>query len=577
MGETGRRAGAGAARQSAKYQAFAKLGEGGMAQVFLALARGPAGFNKLCVLKRMRSQYAKDESLVTMFIDEARLAARLNHPNVIHTYEVGENEGLYFIAMEYLEGQPLNRILAEVKQSGRTVPQEFWLRIVRDSLVGLQYAHDLKDYDGTPLRVVHRDVSPHNVFVTYDGQVKVVDFGIAKAAFSRTHTESGVLKGKVAYMSPEQARGEAIDGRSDLFAVGIVLWEALSGQNLYRHEYAATTLHKLLHETPPRLSTVVPDVDPSLDEIVAKALAPRPEDRYQSALQLRVALDAWVESHGEGVTGDQVGALVSDLFEPVREAVQRQIQAYVKGSDAIAAGKAEKEPEGAKRPSGSGPIRWRTRENMLPSIEDHPDGGSGTAVVGPSAEEERRAGTANGRRGSILWLLVATMAGALVAAVVVMAGVAHRSSPTAPSAAGTAGGSTRSGPNTLPSPTPPAPESSAPPFPNEPPLADSASAPAGATAHATGASTHAPRTASAQESAAPAAAETGYLSFDTYPWTRVSEGGRVLGDTPLVHLPLSPGEHALTLDNPEQGIHRTYPVTIRPGETLSRRLGLSEP
>ncbi len=363
MAEPGRKAGGGAP-QGGKYQAFAKLGEGGMAQVFLALARGPVGFNKLCVIKRMRTQYAKDEQLVTMFIDEARLAARLSHPNVIHTYEVGENAGLYFIAMEYLEGQPLNRIVQEARKDGRHVPDGVWLKIVRDALVGLQYAHDLKDYDGKPLHIVHRDVSPHNIFVTYDGQVKVVDFGIAKAAVSQTRTESGVLKGKVAYMSPEQARGEAIDGRSDLFAAGIVLWEVLAGQSLFRHEYAATTLHKLLHEKPPKLSTVVPDIDKDLEALVVKALEGRPEDRFQSAHEMRAAIDAWAEAHHQVVQQDEVGELLTGLFSSVREAVQRQIQAYVTG---IGAASADGSDSG-RRPSGSGPIRWSAIEGNLPEI-----------------------------------------------------------------------------------------------------------------------------------------------------------------------------------------------------------------
>ena len=184
-----------------KYQLFASLGRGGMADVFLAVARGQMGFNKLAVVKRLRQVLAEEPAFRTMFLDEARLAARLGHPNIVHTYEVGEQNGVYFIAMEYLEGQSLNKVLKEALRRQEALEPEVGARIIADALGGLSYAHTLGDYDGRPLEIIHRDVSPHNIFVTYDGHTKLVDFGIAKAALSSTETEVGVLKGKVAYMS----------------------------------------------------------------------------------------------------------------------------------------------------------------------------------------------------------------------------------------------------------------------------------------------------------------------------------------------------------------------------------------
>ena len=385
-----------------------------------------------------------------------------------------------------------------------------------------------------------------------------------------------MLKGKVAYMSPEQARGDAIDGRSDLFAMGIVLWELLAGQSLYRHEYAATTLHKLLHETPPRLSTVVPGIDADLEALVAKALAARPEDRFQSAHEMRVALDAWLEAHDEVVPQEDVGVLVQDLFKPVRQAVQGQIQAYMTGIGAAAQGEGS---DTGRRPSGSGPIRWSALEGQLPSIEDHSEIGSGSAVVRP------RRWNADGdesRRGSIVLLLVATLVGSLVAAAVVVARVVHRgpaqagqveSSGEPRPASPVAGFGAASAP---PAPQPPltaGPETSA-PEPLAEPLPSTS-----ATAHPSAVATPpahpgAPETATPVSAAGTALADPGFLSFDTYPWTRVSEGGRIIGDTPLVHVSLSPGHHVLTLDNPEHDIHQTYSVTIKPGESVSRRLGL---
>ncbi|MDB4940788.1 MAG: serine/threonine protein kinase, partial [Labilithrix sp.] len=215
-----------------KYQLFASLGRGGMADVFLAVARGQMGFNKLAVVKRLRQALAEEAAFRTMFLDEARLAARLSHPNIVHTYEVGEQDGVYFIAMEYLEGQSLNKVMKEALRRKDGLEPEVSARIIADALGGLGYAHGLADYDGRPLGIIHRDVSPHNIFVTYDGHTKLVDFGIAKAALSSTETEVGVLKGKVAYMSPEQAMGGRIDQRADIFAMGIVLWELLARQRL---------------------------------------------------------------------------------------------------------------------------------------------------------------------------------------------------------------------------------------------------------------------------------------------------------------------------------------------------------
>jgi serine/threonine-protein kinase len=564
-----------------KYQPFATLGEGGMAQVFLAVARGPMGFNKLVVLKRMRSQLAQDAGLVTMFLDEARLAARLGHPNVVHTYEVGEQAGLFFIAMEYLEGQPLNRVLAEARRQGRAVDPGVWVRIVCDALAGLHYAHELKDYDGSPLRVVHRDVSPHNVFVTYDGQVKVVDFGIAKAALSQTQTGVGVLKGKVAYMSPEQASGQKVDRRADVFAVGIVLWELITGHKLFAHEYAATTLHKLLDEPTPRMSAVLPEIDHELDDLVARALERDPELRFQSALEMREALETWARAHGGLVRQDDVGRLVTEMFADVRDAVQKQIHSHM----AAVAADAGTDPH---TPSGN--VRWHD-SGVLPAIEvHHAPGRSGSAVV-RQAPARASGGPAAERRRRTVTLLVAGMlvGGLIAAAFIVPRVVAHTGAVAAGPQSSASPGQAQAQPSSVSAPVVPAS------------AREVASEPSSATASSTAPSAASTPTASPTSSAitqgpvpsprpanplvpqgagaptaqtATAAPEPGYLSFDTYPWTRVSEGGRMLGETPLMRVSLTPGVHVLTLDNADRNIHRTFTVTIKSGETSSHRLGL---
>jgi serine/threonine protein kinase len=313
-----------------KYRIFASLGRGGMADVQLAAAQGPKGFSKLVVVKRLRPLLADDAAVVNMFLDEARLDARLNHPNLIHTYEFGEEQGTYFIAMEFVEGQSLHEILHTLRMTStkRTVSPGIWAKIVADALAGLHYAHELRDYDGTPLRVVHRDVSPQNIVVTYDGGVKLVDFGIAKATVNASKTESHIIKGKLSYMAPEQADppdGATLDRRADIFAMGIVLWECLAKQRLATGD-ARAVVSKIVDMDFKPPSTLNPEVPVELDEITRRALERSPADRYQTAQQMREALERFLHTQGDIVDESAVGALVSDLFSREREDIQRQIR-----------------------------------------------------------------------------------------------------------------------------------------------------------------------------------------------------------------------------------------------------------
>jgi serine/threonine-protein kinase len=317
-----------------KYRLFARLGQGGMADVFLANAHGPMGFNKLVVVKRLRAGLVDQPDVVTMFLDEAKLAARLTHANIVHTYEVGEQDGDYFIAMEYLEGQPLHRIIARAKETHTSVPEPVWLKITCDALVGLHHAHEARDYDGTPLSVVHRDISPHNIFVTYDGEVKIVDFGIAKAALSSVTTEDGVLKGKVHYMSPEQAQGRTTDRRADVYAAGGVLWELLAGERVQPGN-ATTALASLSDGQVRGLREVAPHVSLELEAVVKHAMALNVEQRAATAEELRTELAAYAKK-GPGLASNQeVAALVGKLFEEDRRDIQRRIRDHLSTSAAV--------------------------------------------------------------------------------------------------------------------------------------------------------------------------------------------------------------------------------------------------
>jgi eukaryotic-like serine/threonine-protein kinase len=309
-----------------KYRLLAELGHGGMAQVFLALAKGVAGFNKLVVVKVIQPDLAEDPDFIRMFLDEARLAARLNHPNVVQTNEVDHDGKRYFLAMEYLEGQTLNRVFNRMGRDPKLLPLGHRLRLIADSLSGLHYAHELRDFDGTALGVVHRDVTPHNVFVTYDGLVKVVDFGIAKALNSNAHTQSGVLKGKVSYMAPEQARGERVDRRADLFSVGMILWQVATGKRLYRDLADMVVIQKLCSNEIPKVGTMAPFVPTRLQAIIDRALAPDRTERYATAAELQADIEAYLEQTGSRITAREIGKLAAEHFAEERAEIQGIIE-----------------------------------------------------------------------------------------------------------------------------------------------------------------------------------------------------------------------------------------------------------
>lgn len=317
-----------------RYNPIARIGSGGMADVYLARAAGPAGFSKLAVIKRLRKDIVQDDEMIQMFLDEARLAARLNHPNVVNTFEVGIDEKGHFITMEFLDGQPLSRIIRHFEKSKRRFPLSLHLQVISDVLSALSYAHQLEDYDRSPLNIVHRDVSPQNIFVLYTGQAKLVDFGIAKAAGALTETRTGVLKGKLSYMPPEQARTTELDGRADLFAVGILLWEALVGRRLWEGKNEAAILGSLIAASPvPAPSTASADVPSPLEEVCMKALAIDRNDRYQTAADFQVALEEAIGRSDLRGSTRELGQVVEKEFGPVRTKLRDEIEAFIKRSD----------------------------------------------------------------------------------------------------------------------------------------------------------------------------------------------------------------------------------------------------
>jgi serine/threonine-protein kinase len=296
-----------------RYHLIAELARGGMGIIHLAVAHGPAGFNKLLVVKELKPELSQDSSFVAMFLDEARLAARMTHPNIVQTNEVGSEGGRHFMVMEFLDGRTLHRAVRAFADRGG-FPLGAHLTVIAEALVGLHYAHDLRGFDGLPLDIVHRDVSPHNLFITFDGPVKMLDFGIAKTIDSSQDTRAGVLKGRVAYMAPEQACGQRVDRRADLYAAGVMIWEAAAQRRLWPRMGDVEILSHVLRMGPPRLSSVRPDAPRELDAICAKAMARAPDERYRTAAELHDALEKYLVTRSDVLPMREIGNLVGQAF-----------------------------------------------------------------------------------------------------------------------------------------------------------------------------------------------------------------------------------------------------------------------
>jgi hypothetical protein len=298
-----------------------------MGTVYVAVARGPAGFSKLKVVKRLRPDLAMDPHFLTMFLDEARIAARFNHPNIVQTFEVGFDGTHYFIEMEYLEGQTYDALMCSGARYG-PVPLPLTVWVLKEALAGLHHAHESKDAAGAPMSVVHRDVSPHNVFVTYDGAVKVLDFGIARAAGSMHETRTGVVRGKATYMAPEQAARRPVDRRADIFSVGVMLWEAITGTRLWGGA-SDTEIFAALRDGAIRSPrSVQQNLDPVLESVCNKALSIDPDQRHATAAELQSALEDWLASSGRGTGAKALGGLLAARFTDQRRAVQAAIDLH---------------------------------------------------------------------------------------------------------------------------------------------------------------------------------------------------------------------------------------------------------
>lgn len=313
-------------RSFGPYEVLARLASGGAAHVFLARQPGAADFRKLVCLKMLLPERAADADFVAMFMDEARLTTQLNHPNCVQIYDLGQVDGRYYISMEYIFGETLWGLLTTVPRTKRLLPPEAVAAIIASAADGLHHAHELSDLDGSPFHLVHRDVSPQNIMVSFEGQTKVLDFGIAKAATGRAPTVVGVVKGKFSYMSPEQISGGRLDRRSDVFSLGILLFECLTARRLYRAPTPAEVASLILDHQPPRLRELLPDAPRALDEICARALSLEPEDRFASTAEMADALRDFLSHRDFEEASSLVATLMQERFAP-QLAVRRR--AYV--------------------------------------------------------------------------------------------------------------------------------------------------------------------------------------------------------------------------------------------------------
>ena len=298
-----------------RYKVLERIDAGGMAEVFKGTVTSIQGFDKLVAIKRILPDLTQDDRFVRMFLDEAKLSLHLNHNNIVQTFDIGNADGTYFIVMEYVDGANLKDMLNWMLQQGRRIPPEIAVFIAMAVCKGLAYAHELKGVDGKPMSVVHRDISPPNILISREGEVKITDFGLAKAVIQIERTDPGIVKGKFGYLSPEAAYGESVDPRTDLFALGIVLWEMMAGRRLFLGKTDLETLEFVRKARIPSLRQLNPEVPDRLEQIVNRTLAKDKNERFTTARDLGSELATYLFAQGKSVTSYDLSSLIIELID----------------------------------------------------------------------------------------------------------------------------------------------------------------------------------------------------------------------------------------------------------------------
>ncbi|WP_044280843.1 serine/threonine-protein kinase [Myxococcus stipitatus] len=371
-------------RRIGKYEILTRLSLGGMAELFLAFTSGPGGFRKFVAVKQILPDIKKDEQFVEMFLDEARITAAFSHANIGQVFDLGEEDGELYLAMEFLPGQNLEQVIKAAARKQYGLPLGFIGRVIRDTCLGLHYAHHFTDPSGRPVAVVHRDVSPKNVMLTYDGVVKVIDFGIAKARGRLGRTQVGTVKGTSGYMSPEQVRGHAMDGRSDLFSVGVMMHELLTGQRLFNGPHEAAVMLQIVEAdvvSPRAGNSIIPE---ALDAVVMRALARDAGQRFATCREMARAIEAALGS--ELFDEDGVTAVMGELFEEKRQKTRTLLELASRAEDAQvseAAGALQQDEVGEHVP---------TAQLQVPKAPQHTPRTDGSSA--PKPVPQRRPSTA---------------------------------------------------------------------------------------------------------------------------------------------------------------------------------------
>jgi serine/threonine protein kinase len=426
-----------------RYLLYEELASGGMATVHLGRLVGPVGFSRTVAIKRLHPQLAKDEDGVAMFLDEARLAARIQHPNVVQTLDVVQTSGELFLVMEFVRGETLSRLLKASVKLGERIPPAIAVAVIAGALHGLHAAHEARNERGEPLNLVHRDVSPQNIMVGADGTARVLDFGVAKAIGRAQTTSEGQIKGKLGYMPPEQLSAGQMDRRTDVYAAAVVLWETLVGQRLFVGDSHGVVVGKILHGEVPAPGQKVEGIPPALDAIVLRGLARDPEERYATAREMAVDLERSVGGAPQSVVGEWVERLAGSVLQ-TRDALVSSV-------------------ESASLPEAVPEIPTRLDNPSVPKIAATP-----VPASHPTPFAAQSPGDPPARRplaplvaAAALLLLGAGALWARRAGEVAASPARHEAAPTAPSEPAAAA-PTSASPGSAPSPDPSPPTASAP-------------------------------------------------------------------------------------------------------------------
>lgn len=375
-----------------RYELVHLLGQGGMGEVYLAKISGAAGFEKPCIVKTILPTLLKDRQFLDRFHHEAKVLVHLVHSSIAQVYDMGEAEGTYYMALEYVAGVDLAYLQEQARNEGQQIPVPVALYLGQRIAEGLGYAHRKTGPDGTPLGIVHRDVSPHNVMLSYEGEVKVIDFGLAKSAARSKYTLPSTVMGKLGYMSPEQVRAEAVDHRSDVYSCGVVVWELLAGRSLIRPGTVGEMMAAMSNPNVPALHQVRPDVDPAIDAVVRRALAPNPEERYARSDDFARALNEQLLRSGSTLGAEEVGDFVRTLC-PQAYATQRQLISRVSSNPGV---RRTPVPGGTLVPVNTGVPMNTGRLSPLPPESSPPAPGMGyeATMVRPSTTSTPTVGAA---------------------------------------------------------------------------------------------------------------------------------------------------------------------------------------